>query len=142
MVSPAGASTSRPSRVNLMGCFVLLMASEAGAEPIIGYQRENRNCDRGNDGGSLPPGRSRRVPPLAAEAVERAHVDGVETFAHAEHEDAQHDEGDQDREGDRYQRHPFRAGRKPDAGSALLEVAEEAKQTCRVADQIPLRNAW
>src|SRR5580704_3665864 len=49
MVSPAGASTSRPSRVNLMGCFVSLMASEAGAEPIIGYQRENRNCDRGND---------------------------------------------------------------------------------------------
>jgi hypothetical protein len=31
---------------------------------------------------------------------------------------------------------------KPDAGSALLEVAEVAKQTCRVADQIPLRNAW
>src|SRR5271155_3874581 len=29
MVSPAGASTSRPSRVNLMGCLVSLMASPA-----------------------------------------------------------------------------------------------------------------
>src|ERR1700730_11585231 len=64
-----------------------------------------------------PRQRRRKQPssPLSAEIVERGYVDGIEAFADPEQEDADDDEGDQDREG--YadlddERHAFGAGRR------------------------------
>src|SRR5437868_13161931 len=53
------------------------------------------------------------VSPSTAEAVDVAHIHGVEALADAKHEHAEHDEGDQDRERDReldHQRHALGAG--------------------------------
>src|SRR5450631_2647207 len=58
------------------------------------------------------PGRTRSSPP-SLEPVERLDIDCVETLANTEQEDADDNEGDKHREGDRYfnhQRHSLGAG--------------------------------
>ena len=52
---------------------------------IVRHKGEHRNGERRGGQDDVDEGRS-MLPPLAAEAVERADVDGVETFTDAEHE--------------------------------------------------------
>src|SRR3954453_6805056 len=71
---------------------------------------------------------------VAPEAVERVHVDRVEALADAEDKDAEDDEGDQDREGERElddQRHALGPGRGQD--QAVLEAHEPDDLAHRVA---------
>src|SRR5438046_742832 len=67
--------------------------------------------------GSVIVAARRRSWPLAAEAIERVHVDRIEALANAEQEDPDHDQRDENRKGDAdldHQRHAFGACRGED----------------------------